>query len=157
MNLICSCINSKLRIESFTFPSGMQSILLVQNTALTLVPFPTVLEMSKLPPVIYAACLKKGIPSPTFRVVRDVKNGSVTCCSCSSFMPHPSSSTDTASLANAGSFATSMMIVSALALTEFSAMSRMFNEIYGSISYTLPGFQPPGQALHGRKRHHSQA
>ena len=42
------------------------------NTAVTVVPFPGSDSMEKLPPVISAAILKSGTPSPTLRVVRVV-------------------------------------------------------------------------------------
>ena len=57
------------------------------NTAVTVVPFPGSDSMEKLPPVCSAAILKSGTPSPTFRVVRVVKNGSVTRAACSAVIP----------------------------------------------------------------------
>ena len=83
-------------------PSGILSICDSPNTASTTVPFPVSESIRKLPPVLSAACLKKGTPSPTFLVVRVVKNGSCTCCTCSFVMPQPLSSMITVILSASG-------------------------------------------------------
>ena len=63
---------------SATSPKGARSIESMTKLALTTVPAPGSESIEKLPPVVSAASLKRGIPIPTFLVVRVVVNGSVT-------------------------------------------------------------------------------
>ena len=58
-------------------PRGGQSKCRRWNTAVTVVPLPRVLSISRLPPVCSAAMRYSGRPRPTFRVVRVVVKGSL--------------------------------------------------------------------------------
>ena len=103
------------------------------NSAVILVPFPSLEEMEKLPSVLSAAILKKGTPNPTFRVVRVVKKGSVTWESCSLLIPQPLSVIRMVSRSAAVSAVTQMVTRVAPARVEFSATSSTFKEISGII------------------------
>ena len=116
-------------------PRGIRSIWERTKTAVTTVPFPGWDSMEKLPPVLSAAYLKKGTPSPTFRVVRVVKKGSVTWATCSGVIPQPLSLMTTDSRSALQSADMQMVIKEAPARVEFSATSRIFKEISGIMAY----------------------
>src|SRR5699024_9355678 len=122
---------------AFISPSGILSMWDRPNTAVTVVPFPGSDSMRKLPPVLSAAYLKKGIPNPTFRVVRVVKNGSVTRETCSGVIPQPLSAITMVSVSSAWLAATRISTRVAPARVEFSDTSSTFKEISGSIGLVV--------------------
>ena len=113
----------------FISPRGIRSMQDREKTAVTVVPFSGFDQMEKLPPVISAAYLKNGMPSPTFLVDLVVKNGSVTRNKVSSVMPFPSSVMTVVRRSFLSSTQTRREIREAPARREFSAASRICNEI----------------------------
>ena len=84
--------DGQLQKNGERFPSGIRSICECWKDASICVPAPGFDLISSLPLQASAASFSKGMPSPTLRVVRLVKNGSVTFRTVSSSMPRPSSS-----------------------------------------------------------------
>lgn len=120
-------------------PKGILSIWDSPKTAVTVVPLPGSDSIWKLPPVLSAAYLKNGIPSPTFRVVLVVKKGSVTWAACSGVIPHPLSAMTMVSLSALVSAVTRMVTSEAPARVEFSDTSNTFREISVIIGLVVLG------------------
>ena len=120
-------------------PKGILSIWDSPKTAVTVVPLPGSDSIWKLPPVLSAAYLKNGIPSPTFLVVLVVKKGSVTWAACSGVIPHPLSAMTMVSLSAPVSAVTRMVTREAPARVEFSDTSNTFREISVIIGLVVLG------------------
>ena len=120
-------------------PKGILSIWDSPKTAVTVVPLPGSDSIWKLPPVLSAAYLKNGIPSPTFLVVLVVKKGSVTWAACSCVIPHPLSAMTMVSLSALVSTVTRMVTNEAPARVEFSDTSNTFREISVIIGLAVLG------------------
>ncbi len=73
------------------FPVGGRSIWASPKQHVTSVPLPISEEIFNHPPVCSALCFNSGRPIPTFLVLRDVVNGSVTCLRVLAEIPFPSS------------------------------------------------------------------
>ena len=95
------------------------------NTAVTSVPFPGSDSIRTSPPLCLAESISRGMPMPTFRVVREVKNGSDRRLTCSEVIPLPLSPITMVSRSAPGASSTVSVTRVAPALIEFWTMSSM--------------------------------